>query len=162
MLAYVLAAARADAAELMPAEARGAEDALRAAEQRAARAGEAGAGAASEQELAAASKAMLRMARRLAAAARPIANTNARWRQARESAAPASYGGQRGLAAERAAQEAQRRRGQDVAADDPGLLVWSELGAEQKRAHLDKLHSFPMGHGGVGVTVQRLLRSGKF
>ena len=162
VLAYVLAAARADTAQLMPAEARGAEDALQAAEQRAAQAGEAGARAASEQELAAASKAMLRMARRLAAAARPIANTNARWRQARESAAPASYGGQRGLAAERAAQEAQRRRGQDVAADDPGLLVWSELGAEQKRAHLEKLHSFPMGHGGVGVTVQRLLRSGKF
>jgi hypothetical protein len=49
-----------------------------------------------------------------------------------------------------------------VPADDPGLLVWSELGAEQKRAHLEKLHSFPMGHGGVGVTVQRLLRSGRF
>jgi len=162
VLAYILAAARADAAQLMPAEARGAEDALLAAEQRAAQAGEADGRTASEQELAAASKAMLRMARRLAAAARPIANTNARWRQARESAAPASYGGQRGLAAERAAQEAQRRRGQDVAADDPGLLVWSELGAEQKRAHLEKLHSFPMGHGGVGVTVQRLLRSGKF
>jgi hypothetical protein len=162
VLAYVLAAARADAAQLMPAEARGAEDALLAAEQRAAHAGEADARAAPEQELAAASKAMLRMARRLAAAARPIANTNARWRQARESAAPASYGGQRGLAAERAAQEAQRRRGQDVVADDPGLLVWSELGAEQKRAHLERLHSFPMGHGGVGVTVQRLLRSGRF
>jgi hypothetical protein len=162
VLAYILAAARADAAQLMPAAARGAEDVLQAAEQRAAQAGEAGARAASEQELAAASKAMLRMARRLAAAARPIANTNARWRQARESAAPASYGGQRGLAAERAAQEAQRRRGQDVVADDPGLLVWSELGAAQKRAHLERLHSFPMGHGGVGVTVQRLLRSGKF
>jgi len=83
VLAYVLAAARADAAQLMPAAARGAEDALQAAEQRAAQAGEAGARVASEQELAAASKAMLRMARRLAAAARPIANTNARWRQAR-------------------------------------------------------------------------------
>jgi hypothetical protein len=162
VLVYVLAAARANAAELMPAEARGAEDALQAAERRAAQANEEGARAASEQELAAASKAMLRMARRLAAAARPIANSNARWRQARESAAPTSYGGQRGLAAERAAQEAQRRRGQDVVPEDPGLMVWSELGAEQKRAHLVKLHSFPMGHGGVGVTVQRLLRSGLF
>jgi hypothetical protein len=165
VLALILAAARADTAGcdwLLPVVARGAEDALQAAERRAALAGEGGARAASEQELAAASKAMMRMAKRLAAAARPIANTNARWRQARESAAPTSYGGQRGLAAERAAQEAQRRRGQDVAADDPGLLVWSELGAEQKRTHLEKLHSFPMGHGGVGVTVQRLLRSGRF
>ena len=68
-------AARADTTHLMPAAARGAEDALLAAEQRAAQAGEAGARAASEQELAAASKAMLRMAKRLAAAARPIANT---------------------------------------------------------------------------------------
>jgi hypothetical protein len=44
------------------------------------------------------------------------------------------------------------------------LLKWSDLGAEQKaeqkRAHLKKFHSFPMGHGGVGVTVQRLLRAG--
>jgi hypothetical protein len=161
-LAYILAAARADDAKLMPVGAGEAEDALRAAEGRAARAQRGEAAAATEQELAAASKAMLRMARRLAAAAKPIANTNARWRQARESAAPASYGGQRGLAAERAAQEAQRRRGQEAADDDPGLLVWSELGAEEKKAHLERLHAFPMGHGGVGVTVQRLLRSGKF
>ena len=59
------------------------------------------------------------------------------------------------MAAERAAQEAQRRRGQEVADDDPGLLVWSELGEEEKKAHLERLHAFPMGHGGVGVTVQR-------
>jgi hypothetical protein len=162
ILAFILAAAQAGTAELMPARACGAENALQAAERRAEQAGEEGARAASEQELAAASKAMLRMARRLAAAARPIANTNARWRQARETAAPSSYGGQRGLAAERSMQEAQRRRGLEVAADDPGLLVWSELTADQKRSHLEKLHSFPMGHGGVGVTVQRLLRSGKF
>jgi hypothetical protein len=162
VLAYVLAAARAGDVELMPVRAGGAEDALLAAERRAARAQGGEAGAASEQELAAASKAMLRMAKRLAAAAKPIANTNARWRQARESAAPASYGGQRGLAAERTAREAQLRRGQEVADDDPGLLVWSELGEEEKKAHLERLHAFPMGHGGVGVTVQRLLRSGKF
>ena len=52
------------------------------------------------------------------AAAPPVANTNARWLHAPESAAPTSNGGQRGLAVERAAQEAQRRRGQLVA-DDP-------------------------------------------
>ena len=114
-----------------------------------------------ESELHKASKALLRTAQRLAAAARPIAHTNVRWRQTRETAAPSSYGGQRGLARRMQADAAAAARGA-APIDDPRLIIWSELAAADKQAHMQRMHAFPFGHAGIAPTVQRLARSGKF
>jgi hypothetical protein len=46
--------------------------------------------------------------------------------------------------------------------DDPRLIIWSELAAADKQAHMQRMHAFPFGHAGIAPTVQRLARSGKF
>jgi hypothetical protein len=82
-----------------------------------------------------------------------------RFRQNRQSAAPAAYEGKLLQARKWKGHMEAGRRPEDPEVE---ILRWSELREEEKRAHFERAHNFPAHHPGIDATRDRIVRSGHF